>query len=74
MVEKVRIRRHGDEVRASLPREMVERLGIRDGDELAAVETDRGILLTAVDRVENTMKLLERSGEKFDQAYRKLAE
>jgi putative addiction module antidote len=64
----------GGSVGTTLPREMVERLKVQPGDELFAVETEDGILLTPYDPdFERSMKLYERFGRKYRNALRELA-
>ncbi len=46
MVRNVRLRRMGGSVGATLPKEMAERLHLEAGDEVLAVETADGILLS----------------------------
>ena len=46
MLKQVRLRRAGGSVSATLPKEMAERLNVGPGDDVFAVETPDGILLT----------------------------
>jgi antitoxin MazE len=56
-------------------KELAERLQVRDGDELYAVETDRGLLLTSEDPVfEGAMQRYRRGAEKYRNALRELAD
>ena len=49
MVRSERLRRMGGSVGASLPKDMAERLYLEAGDEVLAVETANGILLSPYD-------------------------
>lgn len=49
MVRNVKLRRMGGSVGATLPKEMAERLHLTAGDEVLAVETAHGILLSPYD-------------------------
>ncbi len=49
MVRTVKLRRMGGSVGATLPKEMAERLHLEAGDEVLAVETANGILLSPYD-------------------------
>lgn len=73
MLKRVRIERDEEGVRATLPQEMLDRLDIGENEELSAVETDRGILLTRDESVGQTLNLFQRVREKFDRALRELA-
>lgn len=73
MPKRVQIERDEDGVRAVLPADMIDRVGLGGRDELTAVETDHGILLTADDDLEETMELYQRVREKFSGAFRDLA-
>lgn len=50
MVRKVKLRRMGGSIGATLPSDMARRLRLKAGDEVLAVETANGILLTPHDR------------------------
>lgn len=49
MLKRIRLRPAGGSVSVRRPKEMTDRLSFRAGDEVLAVETDNGILLTAHD-------------------------
>jgi antitoxin MazE len=74
MVRKITLRRVGGSISATLPKDMAERLHVKPGDEIFAVETDRGILLTPYDPAfEKTMAAYERTASKYRNALRELA-
>lgn len=75
MVTRIRLRRMGGSVGATIPKEMAERLQVAAGDELFVVETDRGLLLTPYDpQFERAMRLYEEGARKYRNALRELAE
>jgi len=74
MVKKIKLRRVGGSVGATIPKEMADRLRIGPGDEVFAVETDKGILLTPYDiTFERTMAAYERTASKYRNALRELS-
>lgn len=75
MRKQVTARKMGGSIGATLPKEMVDRLHIEEGDELTAVETARGILLTPYDpEFEEQMDAYERGARKYRNALRELAD
>lgn len=74
MVRKVTLRKMGGSVGATLPKDLADRLHVQAGDELFAVETDRGILLTPYDPAfESAMKAYERTASRYRNALSELA-
>lgn len=74
MVRKIKLRQVGGSIGATLPRDMADRLHVKPGDEVFAVETDRGILLTPFDPTfEKAMAAYERTASKYRNALRELA-
>ena len=74
MVRKITLRQVGGSIGATLPKDMADRLHVKPGDEIFAVETDRGILLTPYDpSFEKAMALYERTASKYRNALRELA-
>ncbi len=49
MVKSVKLRKMGGSIGATIPREMAERFHLAEGDEVFAIETDQGILLSPFD-------------------------
>lgn len=75
MRKQVTARKMGGSIGATLPKEMVDRLHIEEGDELTAVETARGILLTPYDPdFEEQMEAYERGARRYRNALRELAD
>jgi putative addiction module antidote len=75
MVRRIITRRAGGSISATLPKDMMDRLNIGPGDELFAIETERGILLTPFDPdFERAMQVYERGAKKYRNALRKLAQ
>jgi antitoxin MazE len=74
MVRKIRLRQVGGSIGATLPKDMADRLHVKPGDEMFAVETDRGILLTPYDPTfEKALAAYERTASKYRNALRELA-
>jgi putative addiction module antidote len=74
MVKRIITRRAGGSISATLPKDMMDRLNIGPGDELFAIETERGILLTPFDPdFERAMQVYERGAKKYRNALRELA-
>lgn len=74
MVRKITLRQVGGSIGATLPKDMADRLHVKPGDEIFAVETDKGILLTPYDPTfERAMAAYERTASKYRNALRELA-
>jgi putative addiction module antidote len=67
MLKQVRLRRAGGSVSATLPKEMADRLNVGPGDEIFAIETSDGILLTPYE--DATLREVE-SGRRVAKRYR----
>jgi putative addiction module antidote len=67
MLKQVRLRRSGGSVSATLPKEMADRLNVGPGDEIFAIETSDGILLTPYE--EATLRAVQ-AGRKVAKRYR----
>lgn len=75
MVKKVTLRKMGGSVGATLPKDLADRLHVREGDELFVLETQEGILLTPYDpQFAKAMDAYERTASKYRNALRELAE
>lgn len=74
MVKKIMLRQSGGSIAATLPKDMADRIHVSAGDEVFAVETDQGILLTPFDPTfEKAMTAYERTASKYRNALRELA-
>ena len=74
MVRSVRLRRMGGSVGATLPRDMAQRLHLEAGDEVLAVETANGILLSPYDpEVEEGLAIAIEAQKRYRRALRELA-
>jgi len=75
VTKKITLRKTGGSITATLPREMADRLNLRPGDEVFAVETDEGILLTPYDPdFEDAMVVFQEVRKQYRNTLRKLAE
>lgn len=74
MVRNVKLRRMGGSVGATLPKDMAERLHLEAGDEVLAVETANGILLSPYDPdVEAGLNIAAKAQKRYRGALRELA-
>ncbi|MDZ4861301.1 MAG: AbrB/MazE/SpoVT family DNA-binding domain-containing protein [Candidatus Hydrogenedentes bacterium] len=74
-MKRLKVRRIGNSLGAIIPREMLQRMRIDEGDEIFAVEEADGIKLTAFDpEFPRAMKAFEEGRKKYRNALRKLAE
>ncbi|MCY4647969.1 MAG: AbrB/MazE/SpoVT family DNA-binding domain-containing protein [Gammaproteobacteria bacterium] len=74
MVRSVKLRRMGGSVGATLPKDMAERLRLAAGDEVLAVETANGILLSPYDiDVAEGLAIAAEAQKRYRRALRELA-
>ena len=74
MVRNVKLRRMGGSVGATLPKDMAERFHLSAGDEVLAVETANGILLSPYDLdVEEGLAIAAEAQKRYRGALRELA-
>ncbi|MFO0828726.1 MAG: AbrB/MazE/SpoVT family DNA-binding domain-containing protein [Phycisphaerales bacterium] len=74
MVRPVTLRKVGGSMTATLPKAMADRLRLEAGDEVLAVETDRGILLTPFDPdAEEAVAIAAKAAKRYRHALRELA-
>ncbi len=74
MVRNVTLRRMGGSVGATLPKDMADRFHLAAGDEIMAVETAHGILLTPYDPdVEEGLQIAAEAQKRYQNALRELA-
>jgi putative addiction module antidote len=74
MVRRIALRRIGGSVGVTIPKDLAERYHMAVGEDGFAVETDRGLLLTAYDPTfERAMQVYERGAKRYRHALRELA-
>jgi len=74
MLKQIRLRQAGGSVSATLPKEMADRLSLGAGDQVLAVETTDGILLTPYDaETLEAVKAGRRIAKRYRSALRELA-
>ena len=74
MIRNVKLRRMGGSVGATLPKEMAERYHLAVGDEVLAVETAHGILLTPYDpAIAEGLEIAAEAEKRYRNALRELA-
>ena len=68
------MRRAGGSVTVTIPKDMADRYHMVAGEEVSAVETDRGVLLTPFDPAfEQAMRVYARGAHRYRNALRELA-
>lgn len=74
MVRHVKLRQMGGSVGATLPKDMADRFHLQAGDEVLAVETANGILLSPYDPdIEEGLAIAAEAQRRYQGALRKLA-
>ena len=74
MVRSVKLRRMGGSVGATLPKDLADRFHLEPGDDVLAVETAHGILLSPYDPdVEEGLALGAEAQKRYRNALRELA-
>lgn len=74
MVRSVKLRRMGGSVGATLPKDLADRFHLEAGDEVMAIETADGILLTPYDPdVDDALRIAAGAQKEYRKALRKLA-
>ncbi len=74
MVRNVKLRQMGGSVGATLPKDLADRFHLEAGDEILAVETAHGILLTPYDPdVEEGLAIAAETQKRYQNALRELA-
>ncbi len=74
MPKSITLRRVGGSVGTTLPKEMVDRLDLAAGDQVLAVETEQGILLTPfTEELEAELDATRRAAKRYRAALRELA-
>lgn len=71
---RLKVRKIGNSVGVIVPKEVLDKLRVKEGDELFAADTPDGLHLTPYRPDSgNTMKLFERTRRKLRNAFRELA-
>jgi antitoxin MazE len=74
MVRSVKLRKMGGSVGATLPKDLADRFHLEAGDDVLAVETAHGILLTPYDPdVEEGLAIAAETQKRYQNALRELA-
>ena len=74
MVRSVKLRKMGGSVGATLPKDLADRFHLEAGDDVLAVETSHGILLTPSDPdVEEGLEIAADAQKRYQNALRELA-
>jgi len=74
MVRSVKLRKMGGSVGATLPKDLADRFHLEPGDDVLAVETAHGILLTPYDPdVEEGLAIAAETQKRYRNALRELA-
>jgi putative addiction module antidote len=75
MIRRTKLRRAGGSLAATIPKEMLDRLQLGEGDAVYVRETPEGILLTPYDpEFADGMAAFEHVSRKFRNALRELAQ
>ena len=75
MVKEITLRREGESVVATLPREVTDRLRFGPGDRVFAIETEHGVLITRTDPSSlAAMEAFTQVRQQYQHTLRKLAE
>jgi putative addiction module antidote len=71
----LKLRKTGNSLSTTWPKELLSRLNVKEGDRLFVVETKHGVMLTPYDpQFERTLQNAEKVIERFKNAYRVLAD
>lgn len=72
---QLKLRRTGNSLSTTWPKELLARLNVKEGDRLFVIETRHGVLVTPYDpEFERTMQNADEVIERFKQAYKVLAD
>jgi len=75
MTTKLNIRKVGNSLGTTFPKEALKRLEIKEGDELFMVETLHGWMITPYDpQFEKAMKISRKGMKKYREAMKELAQ
>lgn len=74
MIKTVTLRQVGGSVSATLPKSMADRLHLEPGDDVLAIETDRGVLISPYDpETERALEAAAKVARKYRNVLRQLA-
>lgn len=74
MAREITMRRMGGSIGATLPKDIVDRMNIQEGDRMVVLETEDGVLLKPYDpHFERVMQAAERGMRRYRDALRELA-
>lgn len=74
MLQTIKLRRIGNSVGVTFPKEWLERLNLTEGDILFVTETERGLELSPYDPdFERAMAIYRQGSQKFRHALKELA-
>lgn len=74
MTRGLKLRKAGGSIAATLPKDMAERLHLEAGDQVFAIETEHGILITPFDPdVEEALSIAAEVSGEYRNALRELA-
>ncbi|MBD2577207.1 AbrB/MazE/SpoVT family DNA-binding domain-containing protein [Oscillatoria sp. FACHB-1406] len=74
MLQTIKLRRIGNSVGVTFPKEWLERLNLTEGDTLFVTETERGLELSPYDPdFERAMAIYRQGSQKFRHALKELA-
>jgi antitoxin MazE len=72
---QLKLRRTGNSLSTTWPKELLSRLNVKEGDRLFVIETRHGMIVTPYDpQFERTMQNADRVIERFKNAYKVLAD
>ena len=72
---ELKLRRTGNSLSTTWPKDLLARLNVKEGDRLFVIETRQGVMVTPYDpQFERTMRNAERVIERFKHAYKVLAD
>ncbi len=70
----LKVRKVGNSLSTIWPKELLTRLNVKEGDELYAIETQHGVMITPYDpKFEKTMQSADKVFARFKNAYKELA-
>lgn len=73
-MHKIKIRKVGNSLGATIPKEVLEKLRVGEGDTVFITETSDGVKLSAYDpEFEEAMSIYKKGSRKYRNALRKLA-